>query len=314
MAGHLTLVERQVLQELLSHRIPKPRIAQLMNRHVSTIYRETRRNGSARGYRAGHAQRVATGRRQVCGRSCKLADLEMQEYVKERLKQAWSPDQIAGRIRRDFPNEPARHVSAPTIYAWIRRRAGRWRRWLRRGGRRRPPRRNPPDYVSIKGRPDVINRRLRYGDWEGDTVVGVGRRTALLTLVERKSGLVRIGKMANFCSAAAMQAALQCLQDLPQRLRRSATFDNGSEFAQHRTLRDRLELAVYFAEPYRPWQRGANENLNGLLRQFFPKGTDFANVTYQQAAHAEQLLNDRPRKRFNYLTPNEILQSRMLRN
>jgi IS30 family transposase len=240
--------------------------------------------------------------------------LEVQQYVRERLAQAWSPDQIAGRLRRDFPDEPARHVSAPTIYAWIRRRAGRWRRWLRRGGRRRPRRRNPPDYVSIKGRPDVINRRRRYGDWEGDTVVGLGRRTALLTLVERKSGLVRIGKMARFCSAAAMQVAEQCLQDLPQRLRRSATFDNGSEFAQHRTLHRRLKLAVYFAEPYRPWQRGANENLNGLLRQFFPKGTDFANVTQQQAARAEQLLNDRPRKRLNYLTPNEILQSRMLRN
>lgn len=204
MARHLTLAERHVLQELLKHRIAKPRIAQLMNRHVSTIYRELVRNSSARGYQSAHAQHVAAGRRQACRRPCKLADLSLQQYVRERLAQAWSPDQIAGRVRRDFPDEPARHVSAPTIYAWIRRRAGRWRRWLRRGGRRRPERRPRPDYVSIQGRPDVINRRLRYGDWEGDTIVGAGRRTALLTLVERKSGLVRIGKMAFFRSAVAM--------------------------------------------------------------------------------------------------------------
>jgi transposase, IS30 family len=314
MSRHLTLAERHVLQELLNHQIAKRRIAQLMNRHVSTIYREVQRNRGARGYRSGQAQRAAMRRRQACRRPCKLADLKLQQYVRERLGQAWSPDQIAGRMRRDFRDEPARRVSAATIYAWVRRRAGRWRRWLRRGGRRRPERRPRPDYVSILGRPDVINRRRRYGDWEGDTIVGVGRRTALLTLVERKSGLVRIGKMACFRSAAAMQAAQQCLANLPARLRRSATFDNGVEFAQHRTLHDRLGLAVYFAEPYRPWQRGANENLNGLLRQFFPKGTDFADVTDADAAHAEQLLNDRPRKRLNYLTPNEILHSKMLRN
>jgi transposase, IS30 family len=314
MACHLTLAERHVLQELINNDVAKPRIAELMNRHASTIYRELRRNSGARGYRAAHAQHQAADRRQACRRPCKLGNLEVQLYVAERLKRAWSPDQIAGRARRDFPDEPARWMSAATIYSWIRRRGGRWRRWLRRSGRRRPLRRNPPDYVSIQGRPEVINRRLRYGDWEGDTVVGAGRRGGLLTLVERKSGLVRIGKMADFYSATAMHVAEQRLKDLPQRLRRSATFDNGKEFAQHRTLTERLGLAVYFAEPYRPWQRGSNENLNGLLRQFFPKGTDFNAVRPADAARAEQLLNDRPRKRLNYLTPNEILTSKMLRN
>lgn len=314
MACHLTLAERHVLQELIRQGVAKPRVAELMNRHPSTIYRELDRNSGARDYRAEHAQRVAVDRRQACRRPCKLADLEVQLYVAERLKQAWSPDQIAGRSARDFPRAPERRLSATTIYAWIRRRAGRWRRWLRRGGRRRPPRRNPPDYVSIQGRPDVINRRLRYGDWEGDTVVGAGRRGGLVTLVERKSGLARIGKIADFYSATAMKAAVACLENLPPRLRRSATFDNGHEFAEHRTLTDRLGLAVYFAEPYRPWQRGANENFNGLLRQFFPKGTDFTRVAPRDAARAERLLNDRPRKRLGYQTPNEIFMSRMLRN
>jgi transposase, IS30 family len=314
MAVHLNLAERQVLQGLLKQGYSRREIAELMARHRSTIYRELGRNSSARGYRARHAQQAADQRRQACRRPLKLADLETQLYVAERLQQAWSPDQIAGRARRDFPRQPAQWLSSTTIYSWIRRRAYRWRRWLRRGGRRRPERRNPPDYVSIQGRPDVINRRRRYGDWEGDTVVGLGRRAGLLTLVERKSGLARISKIADFRSATAMRAAEQCLQELPPQLRRSVTFDNGKEFARHRTLSDRLALAVYFAEPYRPWQRGSNENLNGLLRQFFPKGTDFTNVTPRQAARAQQLLNDRPRKRLGYLTPNEIFSQRMCRN
>jgi IS30 family transposase len=284
-----------------------------MARHRSTIYRELARNCGARGYRAGHAQHQAEERRQACHRPPKLADLELREYVAQRLAQSWSPDQIAGRARRDF-RKPERRMSATTIYTWINRRAVGWRRWLRRGGRRRPERRNPPDYVSIQGRPDVINRRRRYGDWEGDTVVGRGRRGGLLTLVERKSGLARIGKIPDFYSATAMRAAEACLRDLPSRLRRSATFDNGKEFAEHRTLKEQLGLAVYFAEPYRPWQRGSNENLNGLLRQFFPKGTDFTKVTRRQVAHAQQLLNDRPRKRLGYQTPNEIFKQRMCRN
>jgi len=314
MARHLTLAERQVLQTLVERETPKTEIAELMNRHRSTIYREVRRNGGACGYRCGHAQKQADARRAAGGRPPRLADLKLREYVKDRLVSAWSPDQIAGRLRRDFPNQPERWISRPTIYAWIGRCAGRWRRWLRRGGRRGSMRRIPPDYVSIQGRPDVINRRRRYGDWEGDTIVGVKRRAGLLTLVERKSGLVRLEKINDFRSATAMRAAEQCLADLPARLRRSATFDNGSEFAEHRRLKDRLNVAVYFAEPYRPWQRGTNENANGLLRQFFPKGTDFVGVSRHAAARAQQLLNDRPRKRLNYQTPNEVFAKQLCRN
>jgi transposase, IS30 family len=314
MASHFTFTERRVLQGLLKRDLPKAEVAQLMNRHVSTIYRELRRNGGARGYRAGHAQRRAEARRQASRRPSKLSNLDLRQYVAERLKQAWSPDQIAGRVRRDFPRAPQRWIARPTIYAWIKRRAGRWRRWLRRGGRRSSERRISPDYVSIQGRPDVINRRRRYGDWEGDTIVGMKRRAGLLTLVERKSGLVRLEKINDFRSATAMRAAEHCLADLPPRLRRSATFDNGSEFAEHRRLKDRLNVAVYFAEPYRPWQRGTNENANGLLRQFFPKGTDFVDVSPHAAARAQQLLNDRPRKRLNYQTPNEVFAKQLCRN
>jgi IS30 family transposase len=314
MASHLTFAERQVLQELLKRGESRTEIARLMNRHRSTIHRELRRNGGARGDRCGHAQKQADARRTAGGRIAKLANLELRQYVKEGLTSAWSPDQIAGRARREYPRQPDRWISRPTIYAWIKRRASSWRRWLRRGGRRGSPRRIPPDYVSIQGRPDVINRRRRYGDWEGDTIVGLGRRAGLLTLVERKSGLVRMHKIDDFRSATAMRAAVLCLGDLPSRLRRSATFDNGPEFAEHRTLTGRLSVSVYFAEPYRPWQRGTNENANGLIRQFFPKGTDFTVVSRRAAARAQQLLNDRPRKRLNYQTPNEVFAKQLCRN
>ena len=160
----------------------------------------------------------------------------------------------------------------------------------------------------------VINRRRRYGDWEGDTIVGKGRRSALITLVERKSGLVRIGKLDNLASATTMRAARRCLKDLPSSLRRSATFDNGSEFAEYERLHRSLGLSVYFADPYCAWQRGSNENLNGLIRQYFPKGTDFHRVAPRDVQRIQQFLNERPRRRFNYQTPREVLGKRLCRN
>jgi IS30 family transposase len=162
-----------------------------------------------------------------------------------------------------------------------------------------------------KGRGKVINHRRRYGDWEGDTIVGKGRRSALVTLVERKSGYVRLARIDNMKSATTIRAARRRLKDLPPSLRRSLTLDNGKEFAQHATLTKRLGLEVYFADPSAPWQRGTNENTNGLVRDFFPKGTDLVNIPEHRFTKVQQLLNDRPRKRLGYRTPNEVLASRL---
>jgi IS30 family transposase len=314
MAGHLTFEERRLLYVLKKKGKSPPEIAELMGRHRSTIYRELDRNAGQRGYRPQQAQRLADERRLASHRPRKMDDPDVQRYVQERIEKLWSPEQIAGRVERDFPRVPGRWLSRQTVYNWIDDRQSEWQRLLRRQGRPPETRGKLVDCVRIAGRPDVINRRRRYGDWEGDTIVGKRRRSALITMVERKSGYARIGRVDGMNSDLTMRAAKRRLCDLPSSLRRSITFDNGKEFAKHSRLTAHLGLEVYFADPYASWQRGANENMNGLLRQFFPKGTDFTRISHHEVACVEQLLNERPRKRLGYRTPAEILQPRFCRN
>lgn len=310
MACHLTFQERELLYRLLNQGQSKAEIAEVMGRDRSTIHRELSRNTRRGSYEPGLAQRLADRRRLACRRPRKLDDAKTHEYVRERLQKRWSPEQIAGRRRRDCPRKRSCWLSRQTIYNWIDEEAPRWRQWLRRGGRTTQKRGKLPDCVRIDGRPEVINRRRRYGDWEGDTVVGKGRRNALVTLVERKSGYARIGLAENLKAETTRQVTIRRMKDLPASLRRSVTFDNGKEFAEHRQLSRSLGLEIYFALPYRSWQRGTNENTNGLLRQFFPKGTDFSRISHQEVARVEQLLNERPRKRLGYRTPSEVLKKR----
>jgi len=284
-----------------------------MGRDRSTVYREIERNTGGRGYRPKQAQRKADERRLRCRREPKMKDRRLKTTVTRRLKKAWSPDEIAGRLRCEFPRNPERRVSHQTIYTWIAREAPELRSYLRRGGRRRGPEKRGQlvGCVSIKGRPKVVDSRRRFGDWEGDTVVSPERRSGVVTMVERKSGYTRIRKTANLKSATTRQAACRSLRDLPEVLRRTMTLDNGKEFAQHQQLAEDLGLDIYFAQPYASWQRGTNENTNGLLRQFFPKGTDFARISRHAVARAEKLLNERPRKRLNYQTPEEVLAKKL---
>jgi IS30 family transposase len=291
-----------------------PEIAELMGRDRSTIHRELKRNMGQRGYRPKQAQRLAEERRLKSRRPHKMDEPDVHQYVQDRLEKCWSPEQIAGRVQCDYPRAPARWLSRQTIYDWIESRAPEWQRLLRRGGRPPEKRGKLTDCVRIDGRPDVINRRRRYGDWEGDTIVGKSRHSALVTLVERKSGYVRIGRVDSMKSDRTMRVAKRRMKDLPSALRRSMTFDNGKEFAEHRRLTRELGLDVYFADPYASWQRGTNENMNGLLRQFFPKGTDFTQISHRKVACVEQLINERPRKRLGYRTPAEILAPRICCN
>jgi IS30 family transposase len=314
MAKHLTLDERRLLHRMVRAKKTKAEIGGLLNRHRSTIYRELKRNSNAWGYRPETAQRLSAKRREACRRPLKLKQFDLRLYVCERLMKAWSPDQIAGRMRRDFPRQAEWRVSAPTIYAWIKRYAPNRGRWLRQAHRHVQTPRIRPDYVKIEGRPAVINRRRRYGDWEGDTIVGRGHRSAMVTLVERKSGLLRMESLKDRSSVTTIRAAGRCLADLPSFLRRSTTFDNGPEFAAYDTLTRELGLSVYFADPYCAWQRGSNENLNGLVRQFFPKGTDFKQLRRNDVKRVEQLINDRPRRRLRYRTPSEVINQKLCRN
>ena len=164
---------------------------------------------------------------------------------------------------------------------------------------------------SIEGRPAVVDRRARYGDWEGDTVVGRGHRSGAVTLVDRKSGYLLLGKVHDRQAATVREAMTELFQPLPMRLRKTLTLDNGKEFAEHEQLAATTSLRVYFAKPYCAWQRGTNENTNGLVRQFFPKGSDMVHVPAKQFEKVQHLLNNRPRKRLGYRTPLEILSSRL---
>ena len=317
MARHLTLQEREMVSQMNHAGIRQVEIARRLGRHPSTISRELGRNRSRNGYWAVAAQTKAETRRSGRPWVCKLDRPELSRYVRERLRQYWSPDQIAGRSRSDFPGDPHRHVSRPTIYAWIHAQhaaGAKWRRYLRRLGRVRRSRENRgqlPASVSIEGRPAVVDRRVRYGDWEGDTVVGARQRGGAVTLVERKSGYVLLGKVRDRRATTVRRVITRLFQPLPSRLRKTLTLDNGKEFAEHEQLAAEVVVSVYFAEPYCAWQRGTNENTNGLARQFLPKGSDLADMPEQKFEKVQHLLNTRPRKRLGYRTPLEILSSRL---
>lgn len=314
MASHLTFQEREILYRMRKAGKPKGEIAEALGRDRSTIYRELERNTGGRGYRPKQAQRLADERRYACRRPTKMSNPELKKYVVAGLKKKWSPEQIAGRIRKDLPRKTHCRLSYQTIYNWLVDDGTELREHLRRGYRRSRPetRGQLKDCVSIQGRPKAVDSKRRYGDWEGDTVVSPGRRSGIVTMVERKSKYLRVRKTTSLKSADTMRAACCGLKDLPEKLLRTMTLDNGKEFAEHERLTQRLGTSVYFADPYASWQRGLNENTNGLLRQFFPKGTDFSRISRHQVARAEQSLNDRPRKILGYRTPDEVFNKKLV--
>jgi IS30 family transposase len=313
MAAQLTLAQRAILAELLKQNCTKREIACRLGVHRSTVYRELKRNTGPIGYLYQEAQQRTDIRRKLRRRARKIEDPKVREFVCRGLQNRWSPDQIAGCSRREFACSPHRHVSRQTIDNWIERQGSnraQWRGFLRLGRPRRKRPENPgrlPNSVSIEGRPKVVDRRERFGDWEGDTIVSSGHRGGLATLVERKSGYTMLARVDDRKSRTVRLAAEQRLSPLPTFLRRTITFDNGKEFAEHPSLAATTGMSIYFARPYCAWQRGTNENTNGLVRQYLPKGTDFRDVSHRVVAEIESSLNDRPRKRLNYRTPHEVL-------
>lgn len=311
MPKQLNMEEREVLSQMLAAQHPQEAIAIRLRRSKSTISRELRRNGQAGGgYTAVAAQRKSVARRSERPLVRKLERPELREAVVSRLTREWSPDQISGRLKYENPTDRRLRVSGQTIYTWIQADADRdyWATFLRRGRRRHPSRETGriPRQVQIDGRPDVINSRRRVGDFEGDTVVSSGKQGGVVTLVDRKSGYLLAGKLKDRTATRTRKKMERLLEPLPSDKRHSATFDNGKEFSDHEALSRRLKISVYFAHPYCSWERGTNENTNGLLRQYYPKGTDFADVSHQDLAKTVKSLNERPRKRHNYQTPSEI--------
>ena len=329
---HLTIEEREILAQERAAGRTQRQIADRLGCHPSTVSRELKRNGGTFGlYLPSRAQALADRRRRQSKRPWKLEGTDLGRRVQEGLGRYWSPEQIAGRLRREAPDRPDRWVSHQCIYEWIERErasGGTWHRCLRRRGRRRrrsgtpekrgrivgraSPRRSRAtprrSRVGIEDRPPEAAARVRLGDWESDTLAGSRSRACVATHVERLSRYTVLAKLPDRTAErfnAGTVAAFARHGNLP---RQTLTADNGKEFARFAVLETSLGLDVYFARPYHAWQRGTVENTNGLLRQFFPKGMDLRRVTHVDVRRVESLLNTRPRKCLGYRTPHEVLR------
>jgi len=311
MACHLTQDERETISQLHFSGHSGDQIAAAIGRHRSTIYRELQRNSTDGKYSAHRAHKLAAQRKRNRPRMRKLDHPLVNEFVRSALTQFWSPDQIAERARREFPGDSRYVFSMMAVYRWIDQQPDRkyWRVYLRFGKRKKPNDRRGKlkATVQIQHRPKIVDTKERFGDWEGDTVLGQKRHSALVTITERKSGFALVGLVRKFRAVNVNRQMKNLVSPLPGELKKTLTLDNGKEFARHQQLSKHSGLDIYFARPYHAWERGSNEHFNGLLRQYFPKGTDFTCLSTRAVKDALNQLNDRPRKRLDYQTPREVL-------
>ena len=307
MRNHLTLEERDRIAQLRHSGANGKEIAQRLQRSESTIGRELDRNSLDGEYLAGQAQQQSDQRRRERPLKRKMDDPQINQFVRHGLAQEWSPEQVASRLEQQ-EGEPS--ISHQTIYAWIKQDKHRkhWEARLRRRGKRPSRRKQPgsPGAARIQDRPEVIEQRLRIGDFEGDTVLGPPGTGGVVTLVDRKSRYTIITKIHSKDADHVHRRIKERIKELTEDSRHSITFDNGTEFARCHRLEKHLGMKLYFADPGCPHQRGTNENTNGLIRQYFPKGTDFRDISYFQVRHVEDRLNDRPRACLGFRTPKEV--------
>jgi len=317
--AQLTAEERYVIYHLKLFKLSLREIARRLNRHHTTISREIQRNGAARPewvYWHQDAHRRALQRRQQPRHQRKHGCIALRSQVEKRLRQEWSPEAIAGRLRRDHPENQEMHVSTETIYRWIYRDASQGGSLFICLRKQYKKRRRQCRYgtgrglivgrISIHERPDCVTARQRYGDWEGDTVEGGKGSGYIATHVERKSRYLIAAKLANKTAAVTATSVVAAYRRIPKTMRQTLTLDNGKEFARFKDIEKGAGLTVYFADPYAAWQRGTNENTNGLLRRYFPKGSDFRCITQESLALIVKKLNHRPRKCLDYQTPHEV--------
>jgi transposase, IS30 family len=319
---HLTREEREVIYRMQFQGYKLAEIARCLGRHRSTLGRECRRNADLEGrYLPDNAQTWANSRRRAHLRRPKTGHHPLMAYVAERLADHWSPQQIAGRLWKHAPADLEGHsISHSTIYRWIwsdLERSRQFRPFLRIARRaRRKPYGKPSRQGQIAGkrsieeRPKEANERQRLGDWEGDTLVGKGHKGFVLTCVDRASRYLIARKVDACASEPVAHKLQQSFRRLPVDKRQGLTLDNGREFARPIELERQLNMPVYFAHPYHSWERGTNENTNGLLRQYMPKGTDLTEVTDEQLRRYVHQMNHRPRKCLNYQSPFEVFHRR----
>lgn len=314
---HLSIDEREVILKMRENNKTLEDIGGKLGRPRSTISRELQRNVSSTGeYKAHLAEKYYQRRREQSKAPYRLNYQPLRQYVKSKLKQYWSPEQICGKVKLEYPEDSAMRTCPSTIYRWIRadRQAdGAYYQKLRHGLRKRRKRYGStenrgqiPGRRMIDQRPKVVEKRSRIGDWESDSVVGRNHKSYIATHVERKTRYAQAIKLASKSAEDYVIATLDIFQNIPSAKVKTFTVDNGKEFANFKEIEKGLAAKVYFAHPYHSWERGTNENTNGLLRQFFPKGTDFNLVSQKEIDAAIYLLNNRPRKCLKYRTPAEI--------
>lgn len=312
----LTSEEREEISRRLSTGLSIRRIAMDLKRSPSTISREVKRNGGHGRYRAVEAERRAE-RRARRRKPCRLAQNKtLRALVADKLCEDWSPEQISSWLKVTYPNDTARQVSHETIYRSLfvesKNIFGRkLSKHLRTRRRFRHARNHSPgirgaivDGLSIRARPDSVEGRSIPGHWEGDLICG-GRQTVMATLVERHTRYTMLVKLKSKSTGDVVGAVTERMQRLPEHLRQSLTWDRGSELGAHKQLTEQTGMAVYFCDPRSPWQRGTNENTNGLLRQYFPKKMDLGPWTQLQIDGVARKLNERPRKVLGLRSPAE---------
>jgi transposase, IS30 family len=316
---HFTAKEQYVIAHMTIAGFSQREIGRRLGRHHASIGREIRRNRPTYAddavYWYDAAEYYAKERRHE-PRHRRRQHERLVSYVTSKLRLDWPPEAIAGRLKVDYPDDGTMRICHETIYRWIYensrskgdlhrhlRRAHKYRRRQKRYG---SGRRFIPDRVSIDLRPPVAATRQRFGDWEGDTVEGGKGTGHLATHVERKCRYLIAAKLTDKKASTMTAQSIALFRRMPRRLRHTLTVDNGKEFSRFKEIEAKTGLSVYFADPYAAWQRGTNENTNGLLRYYFPKGTDFRKVSEKHVALVVKSLNNRPRKCLNYQTPHEV--------
>ena len=318
---YLSMSEREDIAVWREQQVPIREIGRRLGRDPATISREVRRNKSpSRPYRATVAQEFAEARARRPKPRRLAVYLPLRDHVQAKLKQRWSPQQISARLPADFPDDERMRISHEAIYQalYVQGRGGlrreltaclRTGRALRRPQRRADERRERiKDKVMISERPAEVADRAVPGHWEGDLILGQNNKSAIGTLVERTTRFTMLLHLPDGHGATQVRDAItDTITTLPEALRRSLTWDQGIELAEHRQLTVAANLPVYFCDPHSPWQRGTNENTNGLLRQYFPKGTDLSVHTPQRLAEVADELNGRPRQTLGWRNPAEAL-------
>ena len=316
---HFTPVERGKIELMVKQGNSHQQIAHELGFHRTSILRELRRNGTKERYEAEKAQERYSERRKACCQKAKLAaDTLLRDYVADKLAlEQWTPELVAGRLPLDYPGDGQMRVCHESIYQAIYTdgeyldmlrqelpQARPKRRKRGQGKRRRGP--SIQNRVDISERPAIVDNREEIGHWEGDTVVGKNQDGFAVTLVERASRRLAAAKTQTKAALEVQRAVIEALQDYPVSWVKTITFDNGTEFAGHQAIANGLGVSVYFAAPYSAYQRGSNEQVNGLIRRYLPKGTPFRDVTHEQLDEIVEKINNRPRKCLGYRTPNEV--------